>query len=1325
LPGSLALSCLPPYLKEIPMSPESRRATLDRREFLYAGGLVLGGLNSAAGAAPALLPTGVKAVWDLEKAHREKTTTRERVCLNGLWRWQPGKEAADSVPDDDWGYFKVPGFWPGNSNYIQEDCQTLHAHPKWKDTDLRGTKAAWYQRELTVPEGWTGRRIALCAEYVNSFAVVYVDGKKVGEVRFPAGEANLTAACRPGGKHVLSLLVAALPLKGVLLSYTDSNSARDVKGSVERRGLCGDVYLVGTPAAARVADVKIDTSVRKGEVTVSAALDGLAADASFALRVKIEQDGRAVREFTSQAFKAADLKGGRVAVTEKWKPEKLWDVHTPQNMLTAEVSLVDAAGKLMDAYHPVRFGFREFRIDGKDFYLNGTRIFLSAVPLDSAQIGARSASYEGARETLKRLQSFGINFVYTHNYGCEPGSHVSFAEVLRAADNVGMLVAFSQPHFSHYDWKAADADRANGYARHAEFYVRAAQNHPSVVAYSMSHNATGYDEDMNPDQIDGIKDPRDDTWSRNNAKVALRAEAIVSALDPGRIVYHHSSGNLGSMHTMNFYLNFVPIQEVSDWFEHWANKGVKPVFPCEYGVPFTWDWTMYRGWYKGQREWGSAKVPWEFCLAEWNAQFLGDRAYRVGEAEKKNLRWEAKQFRAGSLWHRWDYPQSVGSSDFDDRQEVFARYITDNWRSHRTWGISANSPWEYAAFWKVRDGVDRRRKELKVDWENLQKPGFSPDYLQPRQGWMSADGEPADWVPTAAAQALLRNNRPLLAYLGGKSDTFTSKDHTFRPGETVEKQLIIVNNSRETVACECEWALCLPRPRASGKEVSVRTGEQERIPLRFDLPDTLAAGSYELTATVRFGTGETQKDTLTINVLPRAADLRTDLKIALLDPKGETAKLLTGLGVRSQMVEATTDLSGYDVLIVGKEALTSDGAGPDVSRVRDGLKVVVFEQSAKVLEERFGFRVTEYGLRQVFRRVPDHLLLAGLEADHLRDWRGAATILPSRLKYTLRPRYGPTVRWCGIEVTRAWRAGCRGNVASVLIEKPARGDFLTILDGGYGLQYSPLLEHRDGQGMVLFCQVDVTGRTENEPAADALVRNILRYIAGWKPAPRRKALYVGDPAGKKHLESAGLSLTTYAKDELAADRVLIVGSGGGKELADDTAAVGKWLKNGGHVLALGLDGAEAEALMPSRIGMKKGEHIAAYFEPPAEKSLLVGIGPADVHNRDPRELPLVTSGATVLGDGILAKADNANVIFCQLVPWLFDPKKPMNLKRTFRRASVLVTRLAANMGAAGSTPLLSRFQKPVAASGSEQRWLDGLYLDVPEEWDDPYRFFRW
>src|SRR5262249_58445446 len=123
-------------------------------------------------------------------------------------------------------------------------------------------------------------------------------------------------------------------------------------------------------------------------------------------------------------------------------------------------------------------------------------------------------------------------------------------------------------------------------------------------------------------------------------------------------------------------------------------------------------------------------------------------------------------------------------------------------------------------------------------------------------------------------------------------------------------------------------------------------------------------------------------------------------------------------------------------------------------------------------------------------------------------------------------------RGCGMEVPRAWRCGCRGNVASVLIEKPARGDFLPVLDGGYALQYSPLLEYREGRGMVLFCQADVTGRTAADPAAEILAANVVRYAVNWKPTPHRKVLYAGEPAGRKHLEAAGLSPIDYAKDKL-------------------------------------------------------------------------------------------------------------------------------------------------------------------------------------------------
>jgi len=377
--------------------------------------------------------------------------------------------------------------------------------------------------------------------------------------------------------------------------------------------------------------------------------------------------------------------------------------------------------------------------------------------------------------------------------------------------------------------------------------------------------------------------------------------------------------------------------------------------------------------------------------------------------------------------------------------------------------------------------------------------------------------------------------------------------------------------------------------------------------------------------------------------------------------------------------------------------------------------------------ERFfsGFRVAEYGLRNAFKRVPDHPALAGLQTEHLRDWRGEATILPPRLKYELNPKFNgaPTVTRCGIEVTRAWRCGCRGNVASVLIEKPACGDFLPIVDGGFSLQYSPLLEYREGKGIVMFCQMDVTGRTQIDPAAQTLTANILEYISTWKPLPQREALYVGEPAGMAHLQAAGLRPGSYGGGELKADQVLIVGPGS-KGLAAHNSAVGAFLKGGGRLLAVGLTQEDADALLPFKVSMNQAEHINAYFDPPGMSSQLAGVGPADVHNRDPRAIPLVSAGAELVGDGVLAVAPGANVVFCQLAPWGFEYKNNFGLKRTFRRTSFLVTRLLANLGVSGETPLLTRLSTPVK-SNEPARWLAGLYIDEPEEWDDPYRFFRW
>ena len=76
------------------MTPVSRRdflrgsltATAAMAASSLGGASVLAQSGQPAGA----LPPSMKAVWDLSKAYRETTPTRELICINGLWRWHPG-----------------------------------------------------------------------------------------------------------------------------------------------------------------------------------------------------------------------------------------------------------------------------------------------------------------------------------------------------------------------------------------------------------------------------------------------------------------------------------------------------------------------------------------------------------------------------------------------------------------------------------------------------------------------------------------------------------------------------------------------------------------------------------------------------------------------------------------------------------------------------------------------------------------------------------------------------------------------------------------------------------------------------------------------------------------------------------------------------------------------------------------------------------------------------------------------------------------------------------------------------------------------------------
>ena len=115
-----------------------------------------------------------------------------------------------------------------------------------------------------------------------------------------------------------------------------------------------------------------------------------------------------------------------------------------------------------------------------------------------------------------------------------------------------------------------------------------------------------------------------------------------------------------------------------------------------------------------------------------------------------------------------------------------------------------------------------QQKNYKIDWDTLQKPGLSPDYVpaQNELGLMYDTAfERSDWIPTAAAKALFRNNLPLLAYIAGKAPALhhQAAQLTWR-GQTVEKQAIIINDSRVTVDCDASWSLGLTEPIGGEQE---------------------------------------------------------------------------------------------------------------------------------------------------------------------------------------------------------------------------------------------------------------------------------------------------------------------------------------------------------------------------------------------------------------------------------------------------------------------------------------------------------------------------
>ncbi len=1271
--------------------------------------------------ADAPLPPGAERdPWGLGDAWRQTTPTRERVCLNGLWGFRPVAkgEAADSVPaaGDCWGWFKVPGIWPNGAWEFTDGAQQVWLAPWLEERGGANVfEQAWYKRRFTVPEAWKGRRIALDFTMLQTHVRAFVDGVACGELWYPGGELDLTGALKPGREQEVALRVTARPLTAERNAFMAPDRIITDKASVKLKGITGDLFLCAMPGEGRLEDAQVITSVSGRSVTFAAETAGLS-KGPYRLRAEVSGCGEARRVFESDAL-TPDA-AGALRFTAPWADAKLWDTDAPQNRYAASLTLTDAAGTVIDTLTPVAFGFRELRVAGRDFVLNGTPVHLRALHNASANGGADQASESAARELCRRMAEYGFNAIIGGNYDFTPGSVGYLDGLLEACDATGMLMAFSLPHMKDFGNKLDDPKMAALYREQTAWLIRRARNHPSVVLYAMNHNSTGYYGDQNPMKIDGVYEIPEvekskNAWWERNRKQARITDAIAKSLDPTRPVYHHQSGNLGDMHTVNCYLNWAPVQERSDWAGHWSAHGVKPLFFVEWGLPHISSWSSYRG---PQFIWRCEAFQ-SLWAAEFAAQVWGDKAYRddaaaVGALDHEERLWATgKPFR----WSTLNQPLRGLSQNYS---AVQAHFADDNWRSHRAWGVSAMLPWDQGDFWQRV--AETPAAEAKDALKALKCPGIAPDRTRAGGQYIQDLGVPEAFLPTAMGRTLLRWNMPDCAFIGGPAEAFTAKDHLFAPGAKVEKSLVVLNDRRRAQTVGWTWRVWQKGEKLLEKKgrAEVPAGGQARLPVTFVFPKKAKDGDrFRLTAVFEFEGGLVQVDEIALRAVKPPVPPRRAEPVLLYDPPGLTASLFDRLGVPYVRFGGQPAPGTNAVVVVGREALDAKGL-PWLASVPEGLRVLVFEQRAAVLEGLLGFRVAERGSRALYPRFA-HPVTQGLDEGFFRDWSGAATLLTPHLTglpeaETQDPRW----TWCGFSNTRVWRCGSRGNVASVLIEKPAKGDWRALVDGEFDMQYAALLEAAEGRGRVLFCQLDVTGRTEPEPMADRLVVNLLAYLGRAQPETRRAAVCLGGGACEALVRELGVK-QERADVAPGAGTLLVAGPG-----AAAPPGLAQAVERGMDLVCLGMTGDELKAWCPVPVATVRTNACFSRIETvPPEFN---GLCNADWawHGRMAFDALAVPEGEARAASNTALRViryGKGRVVVWQVPPWRIDEMAKPYLRTSKRRANAMAARLLANLGAEfGPTPLGERFAVP-----TEKAWLKSYYLDTPESGDDPYRYYRW
>jgi beta-galactosidase len=641
--------------------PLTRRRFIQTSTVALAGATLLPPLALAdSQSRDAQLPAGVSLNWD-KTSVVTVNSKRSRASLDGIWRFTPAVSGEAGPPKAGWAYIHVPGNWGIRRNDAKtSDFVAFGSGPQWDTYDGAAVASAWYERAAPIPADWKDRVVSLRFDRVCTDGIVYVNGKQCGHVPWPWGSVDITHAVTPGQTAEIRVLVAAIA-DSQMVGHFWQNAFMAVTYSAARlktRGLTGSVYLESRSSEACVSDIFIRASTRKNDVSLEVDLSGLTqAGQAHCVAEMLDEKGAVEKTFTANA--AVEAKPTQtVTLSWPWTNPRLWDVDQPE-LYTLRLTVTGAG---MDDQVNQEFGFREFWIEGRQFYLNGTVIRLR-----------QPCFYDGP------LGQVGDNFRELGTWNPDTRGDDSDAGAdLDLADRKGYLTAvyvldanrYMRDPSGKFVW---DQNQQRALER-AAVWIRHYRKHPSAVMWIAGANFFNNAVDLDPRHFGrhgwGLSDQR---WQQLLAN-AREMFTEIRKLDPTRVYYSHEGSDTGDVHSANCYLDLLPLQEREEWLSAWAENGEMPITMTEFGTPV--ECTFLRG-----RDGFTTNITSEPLLTEFAAIYFGTDAYTSEGAEYRQYLHD--QFRGGMLYKSFQ----DHLDPFPDNHKIQALYRTNTWRSWRSAGL--------------------------------------------------------------------------------------------------------------------------------------------------------------------------------------------------------------------------------------------------------------------------------------------------------------------------------------------------------------------------------------------------------------------------------------------------------------------------------------------------------------------------------------------------------------------------------------------------------------------------------------------------------------